>query len=74
MGMSRKHYREFAEIFADMSEDEAIIDAGEMRGVLAELIADVCSRDNSRFDRSKFLRVCKHPGFMPVEETSSAHI
>ena len=54
--MSRKHYRQFAEILA---ADLAIAATDAERRVVANItrsLADVLKRDNSNFDRARFYR------------------
>lgn len=49
MSMSRKHYREVVTILRSVAMREST------RRLLAELLADMFQRDNSRFDRNLFM-------------------
>lgn len=49
--MTRRHYTAFANAIAE-------IDDPKIRRIVAELVADVCRSDNSRFDRERFYDVC----------------
>jgi hypothetical protein len=59
--MSRKHYRQFAEILA--AELALATDDGERRLVrdITFSLADVFKRDNSNFDRQRFYRAVGIP-------------
>ena len=60
--MSRKDYRKIAEILHNckQSYDETDeTDETAMWAYIVESLATMLSEDNSRFDRSKFLRACK---------------
>lgn len=60
--MSRTHYREVAEIIKRQRELAPPTQAGyAVAGVLANVaseLADFFKRDNSRFDRAKFMEAC----------------
>jgi hypothetical protein len=57
--MSRKDYREFAEIIsAEISVRRDTPAAVEAVKSIAYSMADVFKRDNSRFDRERFYTAC----------------
>lgn len=61
MAMSRKHYREAAEIIKRHRQISAR--SGDNTGVyavegVAEELADMFKRDNSAFDRARFMEAC----------------
>jgi hypothetical protein len=50
MSMSRRHFIALAEIVADVQRDGGTIGAED----LADRLADLCARENGRFDRERF--------------------
>lgn len=48
--MSRKHYIELAALCSEL--------VGGQREYVAHKLADICKRDNPRFDRDRFLAAC----------------
>jgi hypothetical protein len=53
--MTRRHFEALAEIVADLTDDQGMIDAGS----LALKLAVLCQRENHRFDRERFIAACK---------------
>jgi hypothetical protein len=56
MSMSRKHYQEVAAILKDEIEHEPLTDSHTALRRIANELADMFKRDNSSFDRARFLR------------------
>ena len=52
MAMTRKHYRQFAEMIADVGA------IGANATWLAPHVADILAADNPRFDRARFFEAC----------------
>lgn len=55
MAMSRKHYRDFADVIKDILENYPDGDANVAIREIAYGMCSVFKRDNSNFDRQKFL-------------------
>jgi hypothetical protein len=58
MAMSKKDYVAIAAVFRGQVETKADPKRVQMIRILAHGIADVMARDNSRFDRARFLQAC----------------
>ena len=59
--LSRKYYQQFAELIAWRITYAEKIKEPEQRKIIKEIAHDMCElfkRDNSRFDRERFLRAC----------------
>jgi uncharacterized membrane protein (DUF106 family) len=58
MAMSRRHYREAADNFAREYAEATSNQQKNLIKRLANRQADMFARDNSRFDRQRFLDAC----------------
>jgi hypothetical protein len=53
--MTRKHYREIAEVLREQYRWTKGTDAEQVVRVTASELATICKRDNPRFDRARFM-------------------
>ena len=59
--MTKKDYIAFAQVFEALRDECIIVRGDQAHATLDRVVAetaDIFARDNSRFDRAKFLKAC----------------